>query len=472
MEDLKNVIDEDNVEEKTSEEVVSEEETSNEPSPSDYKIIVSMVREMEDQYAAVEESLHNAMKSKYRLNPDVLDMILPYELESIKDLDVEEMRDFLTKNCIYRDDRTYTHKSKSELVKIMTTIKEASLSLLTTKMEADNIRKESSEVLQEYFNYMSSDKVKKSREKRLEAMKKAVELESDSYKKTKMNEMIKAMEESMNYSFLQKRFEKFGDREIKNIKEGFFDDKKGKYVMDRYKEKIRRYGFNPEIYKYFFNIEENFLAKKYSPYNNLFLFIYMRMVAYADINSKTDNLLVHSITGALANLIYHKFNSTETEKYFLQVVSEVLDRFENDRDYFIENNTSYEEHPVRKEAELKHEEKRRKHLIRKMDELQIKGYDPEASADELLEYFNKENELLIKKQLNRDKDEELTIDDGEEVDTTTENDELSVETDIDKVDSDVEIVNENLTTVDESVETDVEEETPVEEVEENEIVTP
>ena len=314
---------------------------------------------------------------------------------------------------------------------------------------------------------MSSDKVKAARMKRLEAMRKALELESDPYQIKKIKDMIDAMEASMNFSFLQTRFEKYGQKEINNIKEGYFDDKRGSYIITRYKDKIRRFGFNPEVYKYFFNIEENFLAKKYSPFNNLFLFIYMRMVAYADINSKTDNLLVHSITGALANLIYHKFNSTENEQYFLQVVSEILDRFESDRDYFIENNTTYEEHPARKEAELKHEEKRRRSLIKKMDDLQIKGYNPEASADELQEYFNRENELLVKKQLNKMNEEELTIDGSEEVEVTEDE---SVETDVDEEISEVTDTDENIedtTDTSEDENDEVEEETVVEE--ENEV---
>ena len=183
----------------------------------------------------------------------------------------------------------------------------------------------------------------------------------------------------------------------------------------------------------------------------------MRMVAYSDINSKIDNLLVHSITGALANLIYHKFNSTENEQYFLQVISEILDRFEDSRDYFIENNTTYEEHPTRKESELKHEEKRRRTLMRRMDELQIKGYDPDATADELLEYFNREHELLVKKQLEKnEEEEELTIEDSEEVDVTEVE---SVETDDEEEITDVTETDENIedTTDTSEVENDVEE---------------
>ena len=44
----------------------------------------------------------------------------------------------------------------------MTTIKEASLVLLSTKAEAKEIKESSSDVLKEYFNYMTSDKIKKS----------------------------------------------------------------------------------------------------------------------------------------------------------------------------------------------------------------------------------------------------------------------------------------------------------------------
>lgn len=455
MEEIKNNIEEDDVvtdttevvEDDVNEEVVEEAEET--LSPSDYKVIISMIREMEDQYEMTEKSVHNAIETNYRLSPDVLEMVLPYEMDKIEELEASEMREFLTNNCKYRDDDTYKSMTKPKLVEVMKFVKDASLVLLNTKKEADALKAESGDVLREYFNYMSSDRVKKSREKRLEAMKKALEFETDPYQIKKIKEMIEAMETSMNFSFLQKRFEKFGDKEIGNIKEGFFEDFKGTYVIDRYKNKIKRFGFNPEVYKYFFNIEENFLSKKYSPFNNLFLFIYMRMVAYSDVNSKVDNLLVHSITGALANLIYHKFNSTESEQYFLQVISEILDRFEDDRDFFIENNKTYEEHPARKEAELEHERKRRSDLIRKMDRLKITGYDPEAPVEELQEYYNKEHEIIINKQLNKDNKDEQDIE-VEESDDVESTEEIVEETEL--VENSEDTIQESVETVNTAVE--------------------
>ena len=274
MEDIKNVVDEDTTtvnEEVVTEEAEATEEITESVSASDYKVIISMIKEMEDQYEMTEKSVRNAMETKYRLRPDVLDMILPYELDAIKDLEDDVIREFLTRNCIFRDDTTYNTLPKASLVKVMTSVKEASLTLLNTKAEADKLKSESADVLREYFNYMSSDKVKAARMKRLEAMKKALELESDPYQIKKIKEMIDAMEASMNFTFLQERFEKYGKKEIDNIMQGYFDDKRGSYIITRYKEKIRRFGFNPEVYKYFFNIEENFLAKKYSPFNNLFI---------------------------------------------------------------------------------------------------------------------------------------------------------------------------------------------------------
>lgn len=406
------------IEETTEENTTVETDVNENLSPNDYKIIVNMMREMDDQYNTMRESVENTVRTKYGFKEDILDFILPYEREYIDTMDPNEIKEFLNRHLIRETDPRYKTLDDKDLVKTMGVIKDLSLALLSTKTEAESIRKESGEVLKEYFTYMSSDKIKKSREKRLEAMKKALESETDELAKSRMVKMIEAIEATINFSFLEKRFDRYGDKEINNIKECYFEDKRGKYIMDRYRARINRFGFNPEIYKYFFNIEENFLPKKYSPFNNLFLFIYMRMVAYSDPNDKTDTMLVQAATGALANLIYHKFNSTENEQYFLQVIMKVLDRFEDSVEYFKENNTTYEEHPARKEAEANHEKQRKENIIKMLNDMNISGYDPDASADDLLEFYNKETELMIQKQVNQDKEEEdLVVDGAEEVET-------------------------------------------------------
>jgi hypothetical protein len=303
------------------------------------------------------------VKNTYGLKPDVLDMILPYNKDDIPNLDSEVIRDFLNKYILDETDTRYTEMLGEGLVQVMTEVKDASLVILSTKKEADEIKESSADVLKEYFNYMSSDRVKKSREKRLETMKKALELETNEVEKKKIQKMINTIESTLNFSFIKDRFEEYGEKELESIRYGYFTMKSGSYIIERFKNRIYKFGYNDNIYKMFFNIEENFLPKKYSPFNNLFLFIYMRFVAYADPYNKNEKMMVQALTGAMANLIYHKFDSLEGEQYFIHVITDVLDLFVNNEnfdytEYFKNHNTTYEDHPARKELEATHDSRR------------------------------------------------------------------------------------------------------------------
>ena len=77
----------------------------------------------------------------------------------------------------------------------------------------------------------------------------------DEIKKKKIQNMIDSIESAMNYSFMEDRFKSLGDKEIESIVAGFFSPKKGMYMIQRFKERIKKFGFNDNIFKYFFNIE-------------------------------------------------------------------------------------------------------------------------------------------------------------------------------------------------------------------------
>ena len=130
-----------------------------------------------------------------------------------------------------------------------------------------------------------------------------------------------------------------------------------------------------------------------------------------------------SKTGALANLIYHKFDSLESEQFFIQVISDVLDLFMDEEgtnyvEFFKENNSTYEEHPARKEAEAAHEKRRKESLIRMLHNMKIEDFDESMTADELQEIYNRETELMIQNQIKpSSEDDELVIEDSEYVET-------------------------------------------------------
>ena len=264
-------------------------------------------------------------------------------------------------------------------------------------------------MMKDYFNYLSSPMAQEKRANRLKALKEAVEKTDDEDKKKSMMRMITTMEEAQNLSFLFTRFDTLGDKEIKSIVDSFFDRRRGAIVVDRFKLKIKKFGFDSLLYRYFFNLEENFLDEQYHAFNNLFLFIYMRFVSHADPYNKKDVMFVQSLTSSLANLVYHKFNSISNEDDFKNIIQKVVDKFMKYHDKFESDNSTHPTHPVRVEIDNKKQQERRKALIAKMEELKITGYDENASADELQEYLNTELEKMINNQIEAKKEVQVDV---------------------------------------------------------------
>ena len=288
-------------------------------------------------------------------------------------------------------------------------IKNDSMTIYQVKQQIVELKSESADILKEYNTYLASSEVQKKKLERLEKMKEMARKEEDESKKKEMLKKISVMESSYSLSFLFDRINKYGDKEIESIKDAFFDKRKGSYIIQRYKDKIKQFGFKDKVYRWFFNLEENFLPEKYHVYNNLFLFIYMRTLAYYDPYNKEEKMYGQALTSTIANLVYHRFEETEKEKDFIEIIKKILDKFEVYHDYFGKYNKTQPGHPDRLATELKHETQRRNLLIERMNQMNIDGYPEDGTADELQEYFNNAVEELVKDQVREETDEENVI---------------------------------------------------------------
>ena len=394
------------VEETINEVETQEESKENSFNPQDYRLIMDMIKEMDSQYEMLKSFTESTIENTYGVRASIIYSMVGYMSEDIENMSAEQMKDILnnfgseenTKKII--DEFNTDDNELEALRKIIKEIKAAQLSLMNTKFEADKIKEESNEIIQDYMNYLSSPKVQEYRLKKLSLMKEAAEKETDPVKKREMIEMIDAIESTQTFSFMYTRFKEYGEHELANIVEKFFSDQKGTYIIDKFRKKIGKFGFNEDIYKYFFNLEENFLSEKYYPYNNLFLFIVMRHIAYSDPYNKVDKMQVQSIYSAMANLIYHKFDKEEREAQFIKFIESILDLF-IDAGYtekFTECNITNPNHPARIEADKKREADRKIALISKMNEMNITGYDVNSTADELQKYMNDKLDELIELQ--------------------------------------------------------------------------
>lgn len=236
----------------------------------------------------------------------------------------------------------------------------------------EKIKEESDNAIDDWVKYLSSDEYISKKQKNLDNMKEKCNTISDPIEKKKALEKINAIENSITLKFIFNRIDKYGENEIVNIKNAFFDDKKSGYILKKFIARSKEFGFNDNIYQIMFNIEEKFMDEKYSVYNNLFTFFILRFVAYADPNSSTDSLYVKSLIQSTANLIYQRFSSEKKRQEFIDLIESILDKFSKYHDEFDKNNILHPNHPKRI-ARKQEEESSVKEMVYK--NLELAGYD-------------------------------------------------------------------------------------------------
>ena len=404
--------------------------------PQDYTVIRDMMKEMDEWNKMLKEETHSILKNTYGLTNFAIVGIIPYTDEKIESLTLDEIKEFFDKYKNPDVKHVAEIETLEDGIHAMKEIKELQMNLYNAEQESDKLKAQSQDILNDYFEYLSSPEIAAARKNRLDKMRSLAEAETDEGKKYSMLRMINSMERADNMEFIFDRLYADAVGESKRVIESFFDDRRGSYVIQRYKDKITKFGFDVNLYKYFFNLEENFLDEKYHAFNNLFLFYYMGFVAHAKPYDKTDKLFVQSITSAMANMIYHKFNSKIEEQKFIHIIEKFEDDFFRDQyDYFMENNTTRPGHPVRVTATAKYEADQKAQMIAKMTELGIDGYDESMSAKEMQKFFNDKMEEMLEAQK---KEREVKFDVGEnDADNNTGSVTTVTETDSENDESDM-----------------------------------
>lgn len=434
MEDIETKVEQ--VEEVTpAAETTTEEPANKADSPDSYSLIRDMMKEMKEYQKMMEDETRNILHRNYHLSDEVMVPLAFISKSKIDEMSLDEINKFFDKH-VYQNSTSMEYDDVEEARLAMHEIKKLQYNLMEVENEYKKIQADSNDILNDYAEFLSSEKVIAARKARLERMKELAKSETDETKRREMEKKIKYMEMTQSLDFIFTRLDTFGDKEKKNVINAFFDDKRGSYVINRYKDKIVKFGFDVNLYKYFFNLEENFLSEEYHPFNNLFLFYYMRFVAYSDPYKEEDKLYVQSLTSAIANLIYHRFpkdkkevddsdidesNVNAAEQRFIKILEKFASFFEDQREYFFENNTMRPGHPIREEMTAKREMERKVELLKKMEELNITGYDENMTANELQEYFNSKLDEVIEQQ-KKERDAEKAS--AEEKESDTPDDEI------------------------------------------------
>jgi hypothetical protein len=67
----------------------------NKDSSKDYKLIIDMIHEMDEQYKILRDSAESTIKNTFGLNPEILDIMIKYTKDEIPNLSNEDIKDFI-----------------------------------------------------------------------------------------------------------------------------------------------------------------------------------------------------------------------------------------------------------------------------------------------------------------------------------------------------------------------------------------
>ena len=223
--------------------------------------------------------------------------------------------------------------------------------------ERENLLKEVQKATEDYENYISSPEAVALNQKKIQDMKEKLGMmDEDSAEAKELSKRMNVIDNIDNLEFVFSRINTLKDKEIKSIMDSYFDRTRGNYTLSKFKDKAVKLGLKPDIFTKLTSIEENFLGEEYYPYNNLFLFGVVRMVAHADLNNKEDKLFSNVILINLLKLVYNKCTEEEKEK-ILNIVKSYDDLFKPYEEVFIEKNTTNPNHEYRKQIDKEITEK-------------------------------------------------------------------------------------------------------------------
>lgn len=370
---------------------------------------IHMLEAMTDTY--IRDMLHVSLDCKKTIGN--LTMAADDE-EAYKALTERDIADLFTADDIKAIEEGWKTETENypDLVdykrSIVKKIRSSILDYEKLKAEKEQLDKDVDSITSNYFEYINSDEYRAKQKEKIEQMRRDAENESDPVVKKKILDKLSAVEKANNWMFLYDHINEVGEKELANIVDVFFNDSRSRMVMKKFESRLPRYGYNPKIYKMYFNLEENFLPEEYHVFNNFFLFNIMRFISFTSTDVQTDTLFVSSILLALYKLNYHKFNTSEQEKEFVSFIKNYLDMFMPFTERFKKDNVLAPGHPYRVAKDKEYEQQRRILTIAK---LQDHGVEPDTTLDtevlmqQLKDVVAKENGEVVEEKAEENKDE-------------------------------------------------------------------
>lgn len=358
----------------------------------DFNELRSTAHMMNEQLQILDNLVTTEITSIYGLDNRIRPALEKIHFSKIPEMTDEEVKTFLKENGDEDSNieslRKAQETAKEEWVDkpfydfcrhALGSIKESLINIKKLERDRDTLSTNMKEIEDNYFNYVNTKEYKENKLKKIEEMEKEAENETDSVKKGQILRNLEYMKNAETLKFLTEYTDEKGQRAVDNIADVYFNHQRSSLVMKKFAVRIPKLGYNKDIYKFFFNLEENFLPEEYHAFNNLFLFHVMRTISFMDVDSKRDNLYASAILVKLYNLVYHKFGNQESEDEFVEFIRKFDDLFmEKWKDKFEANNVTNPKHPERIK---KDEEAAKRKRMMTIAELKNRDIEPDTSLD-------------------------------------------------------------------------------------------
>ena len=390
----------------------------------------SQIRELQESLSMMKsvmsdvQSTFNTHCTLNSIKPEIYDKISTLtkeEFDNLNDVDLEKIYlEFKETEIEVKEDLTH-----EELKERLAAIHESAFDLKDLIKQSKELEEEVNIEIKKYTNYVLSPEYAAKQAEKISKLEQRLKETDDEKERKSIAETLNIIMSSKTLDFLFARFKKYDKKEIENIVSAFFSKDKSTYILKRYKDTAGKLNLNKDIYARFVNLEEKYLPEQYHAFNNLFVFITIRMIAYADTTSKSDVTYIGAILQQLTKLFFNKFGEEDKEKFIL-TVENVLNYFIDYTEKFKKDNESYKEHPYRiKMKELREKKLAEEEAAKKAEEVEME--DDVTDIIEDVETDSDAEEAVVDEDLSTESEETIETTESAETEGTTDSEEEYVD---------------------------------------------
>lgn len=355
---------------------------------NDLNVLNEYIKECHDAYTRHKESVLKEIENEYGIGKNSVEYIKVMSDEKIENINYDNIDEIFSLVGLKEDtvkqkrskslylDLPYLEFVKKAFKETKDKLKDLEKDIDTINDVADNL----DDIKKDYIEYVHSDEFLKKKRAKMNSLEIKIEsLSDDDPKKKELLSKVEIMKKLDSLDFLCERLNALGEKEEASIMRSFFETNASNTIMNKFKATCKKLKVDPRVIQYFFNFEDRHLSAEYAPFNNFFLFVCVRFIAYADVNKEEERFYANKILGTLTRFVNHSLYEDE-EKNFINLIIEIDSHFLKYTEKFKEKNTTYREHPVKISHMEKIEEDTRQKLLRK---LKLAGVEVLDSLDSI-----------------------------------------------------------------------------------------